>query len=454
MSLQFNPGAYESVYENSQNRNQQNRRDLANSINSVPEALLQYVQQQKQQEQLGRQNKLGELTAGIQVANAGGDASKVGNFLNGTGIADQPSPMDQAVNPSLGPWSNPQPEDMPAASTGGSYATPPAPLLNSGQGFPEGSPLHHWDKTMGHLPTTKTTLSDVFPNQKQDYGDVITKMAGGDYSRFQQLTPKQQSLVQDDPRYKAMASKKDEVLHPVDEIVAIFPHLADQAESLKKTFPNGIPDKYLAHLKPDARQDESYQVAGLDKDGNIIQIGSKSGTPRVVPVPGGGRIYPKNASQDQSNAGLYGQRATEADQQINSLISKFDPTSASAGAQGLSFVPNVLKSNEVQAYEQSKRNFVNAILRRESGAAISPTEFESANKQYFPAFGDKPEVLAQKSQNRKTVMEGLGRIAGPMAARSEESNIPKESNQTRVQVNQKTGQKRISYDGGQTWQIQ
>lgn len=41
------------------------------------------------------------------------------------------------------------------------------------------------------------------------------------------------------------------------------------------------------------------------------------------------------------------------------------------------------KAPRFQQYEQAKTNFVNAVLRRESGAKISDEEFDSAEKQYF-----------------------------------------------------------------------
>lgn len=56
---------------------------------------------------------------------------------------------------------------------------------------------------------------------------------------------------------------------------------------------------------------------------------------------------------------------------------------------------------------QAQREFVNAILRRESGAVISPSEFQSAAQQYFPQPGDGPEVLAQKRAARQRAMQGL-----------------------------------------------
>jgi hypothetical protein len=86
---------------------------------------------------------------------------------------------------------------------------------------------------------------------------------------------------------------------------------------------------------------------------------------------------------------------------------------AQAGLSKIPGVGNYLISNERQKFEQAKRDFINAQLRRESGAAISPTEFESADKQYFPVPGDKPEVIKQKEANRRAAIEALGREGGP-----------------------------------------
>jgi hypothetical protein len=70
------------------------------------------------------------------------------------------------------------------------------------------------------------------------------------------------------------------------------------------------------------------------------------------------------------------------------------------------------KTPEMQQYEQAKRNFVNAVLRRESGAAIAPTEFENAEAQYFPTWGDKPTTIAQKKANRDLVIKNILREGG------------------------------------------
>lgn len=66
----------------------------------------------------------------------------------------------------------------------------------------------------------------------------------------------------------------------------------------------------------------------------------------------------------------------------------------------------------MQKFNQAKRNFVNAVLRNESGAVISPSEFDNADKQYFPQPGDTPEVLAQKAKNRDLVTSNMFASAG------------------------------------------
>jgi hypothetical protein len=113
-------------------------------------------------------------------------------------------------------------------------------------------------------------------------------------------------------------------------------------------------------------------------------------------------------TQSQYTALGYAERVVEASMTIDSIGDQFSSAWSVVGAR----IPNNLKSEERQQFEQAQRNFVNAVLRRESGAAIAESEFESAAKQYFPQPGDKPSVLAQKKVNRETVARNLLREGG------------------------------------------
>jgi hypothetical protein len=121
----------------------------------------------------------------------------------------------------------------------------------------------------------------------------------------------------------------------------------------------------------------------------------------------------KAPTEGQSAAALYGTRAEEAAKQMDALESAgYSPSGLSKMVTNNSMFPNFLKSSENQQQDQAQRNFINATLRRESGASIAPSEFDSGTKQYFIQPGDKPEVIAQKKQNVRTAVAGLKAAAG------------------------------------------
>jgi hypothetical protein len=64
----------------------------------------------------------------------------------------------------------------------------------------------------------------------------------------------------------------------------------------------------------------------------------------------------------------------------------------------------LLRSRGAQKYDQAKADFINAQLRRESGAAIAQSEFSNADKQYFPVPGDTPDV--DQAEGRKPARRG------------------------------------------------
>lgn len=126
----------------------------------------------------------------------------------------------------------------------------------------------------------------------------------------------------------------------------------------------------------------------------------------------------------QGKSASYGARAQEADRIISSLEGKYSPAALNAklasgqvwGVGGaLESAGNLALSAEGQKAEQAQRDFINAVLRQESGAAISQGEFENARKQYFPQPFDSKAVKEQKSANRKMAIQGFLNNARPGA---------------------------------------
>lgn len=80
---------------------------------------------------------------------------------------------------------------------------------------------------------------------------------------------------------------------------------------------------------------------------------------------------------------------------------------------GVPIVGEYLTSDEFKKVDAAKRDFINAQLRRESGAVIADSEFANAEQQYFPQPNDPPEVIEQKRLLRQRVISGMQRDGGP-----------------------------------------
>lgn len=126
----------------------------------------------------------------------------------------------------------------------------------------------------------------------------------------------------------------------------------------------------------------------------------------------------KPLTEGQSKALLFGTRMKEANEILEGLATKgvdrpgnlkraADAVPNVMGGGLLQTGANALQSDEQQQVEQAQRDFLNAVLRRESGAVIADSEFENGRKQYFPAIGDSDAVKAQKKRNRDVAMRGI-----------------------------------------------
>lgn len=118
----------------------------------------------------------------------------------------------------------------------------------------------------------------------------------------------------------------------------------------------------------------------------------------------------------QGKAAMFGNRAAEADKIISGLDGKYSPSAINTkkalgnvwGIGGaLESVGNAALPANAQKAEQAERDFVNAVLRLESGAAIGKDEFDNARKQYFPQPFDSAAVKKQKAENRARAIQGL-----------------------------------------------
>jgi hypothetical protein len=144
-------------------------------------------------------------------------------------------------------------------------------------------------------------------------------------------------------------------------------------------------------------------------------------------------------TESQGNATAFGMRMLESNKLLNDLeksgivsggriksavegtINALVPYQGEKLAAGVGNVMNVLPgvlggpSESQQQYQQAKTNFITAVLRKESGAVIGPSEFETEEKKYFPQAGDSKANIAQKQRARELAVEAMKIQAGPGA---------------------------------------
>lgn len=152
-----------------------------------------------------------------------------------------------------------------------------------------------------------------------------------------------------------------------------------------------------------------FEITGEDGKPVLVQQ-DKQGNIKPVQGYGPKQGASKPLTDTQAKALQFGSRMQSAEDTLAELSGKGVTTSipGSRGGYGVGTAINALQPADRQRLDQAKRDFINAVLRRESGAAISPTEFDSAEKQYFPQPGETdPSILSQKKKNRELATRGI-----------------------------------------------
>jgi len=154
-----------------------------------------------------------------------------------------------------------------------------------------------------------------------------------------------------------------------------------------------------------AEQQQGLDAGALDIDKKRVELAALQSTGGAKPL-----------TESQGKAAGFGVRANDSDAIIREINGngKVQPGLIKRSAEAVPFMGDALgtlanwtQSEPQQKVEQAQRNFINAVLRRESGAVISPEEFDNARKQYFPQPGDEQGTIAQKQSNRQAVIAAL-----------------------------------------------
>ena len=87
-------------------------------------------------------------------------------------------------------------------------------------------------------------------------------------------------------------------------------------------------------------------------------------------------------------------------------------------------IGNALLDEGFQSFKVAADNFIRAVLRKESGAAIAESEYIGAFRDYIPLLGDSPKVVKQKRALRQGITNTMRKISGVPWDDSEFVNAP------------------------------
>ncbi len=111
--------------------------------------------------------------------------------------------------------------------------------------------------------------------------------------------------------------------------------------------------------------------------------------------------------------------------------------------------PTFLQDPEYQKFRQASQMLINAINRKQSGAAVSDTEWKNAFDRYLPQGGDSKEVRDQKQAVRDTQLKNFMTEAGPGLGDDFKSNAFKKSYADLGEYAKDNKDKSYSIDGQQ-----
>ena len=188
---------------------------------------------------------------------------------------------------------------------------------------------------------------------------------------------------------------------PIPGIQQATPKPLSPAAGIIQDYRNGLIDEETRDL----------QLANATAPKNRLTVTTSPDGTTTTSV--GGRSSAKAPTEGQAKANIYASRAEAS----NQILGELDAQGTDLQQVLIGNLPlgNFVNTPKFQEYKQAQRDFINAILRQESGAVIAPSEFANAQQQYFPQPGDNPGVIEQKRQNRAIAIRTIRQASGPFA---------------------------------------
>lgn len=217
------------------------------------------------------------------------------------------------------------------------------------------------------------------------------------------------SQAQAEEEYKKLAEER-----AADKAAAELPGIKADSQGKVMTLAEREANKGLTAAQvaeqERAKDQQKFQSAENAKNRSVTMRGQNMTDARTRELTEATRQNKPLSEYETRNYGFF-DRARQASEVLKG-VEKSIADKGVVGQARIKFLPNVMQSEENQIFEQAKRQFIAAYLRRDSGAVITPSEIAEADRTLFVQPGDAPAVIEQKRKARETITNSLKVGAG------------------------------------------
>lgn len=215
----------------------------------------------------------------------------------------------------------------------------------------------------------------------------------------------------DQQGFEAAKARAAQIGIPMDQMghltIADLPRL--RAESGQTARELDIQFKQAQIKAQQANAAQSYAAADASRrratsPGGVGGVSIDPETGALIASPG---LSNMKLTEGQSKDIAFLNRANAANMKLDKDRTAALTSTKDTFARNIPLVGNAMQSSSSRQGMQVGKDFIAAVLRKDTGAAVTDTEFEFYSDIFLPQWGDDAKTLALKEQSRKSFLDGM-----------------------------------------------
>ena len=265
-------------------------------------------------------------------------------------------------------------------------------------------------------PNARTTVQPVDLSGVESELSGLTELLLGPPGPDPEQIPGLASAISNMPQFQEQSAAVDSLVDLISKTGAAKPQQADLASPLAglANFVRGGALQVPGAPKP---HDTGQALRAAEMAANQKAILTNTILKGVKSLSGGKTGSKKRPKEFELKSAGFANSIEEGEKALDALAAEgFDPSQYKEAIQSKGFFGvNTIRNEKVRRFVRATKGALNAILRRESGAAIKDDEYAYLLDVYIPLLGDGSQILQEKRDARLGQLAVARTSAGPDA---------------------------------------